>query len=62
MVANPNSTMLLGIFSLELRNKYKKTWAIFSSFLFSSFFLGGHQSTYYFDISDNCPFFILSFA
>jgi hypothetical protein len=38
MVANPNSTMLLEIFSLELGNKCKKTWAIFYSFLFSSFF------------------------
>jgi hypothetical protein len=45
MVANPNSTMLLGIFSLELGNKCKKTWAIFSSF-FLFFFLGGHQSTH----------------
>jgi cyanophycinase-like exopeptidase len=64
MVANPNSTMLLGIFSLlNLETNVRKHGLSFILSCSLLFFLGGHQSTYCFDTSDTCPFFsILSFA
>jgi NADH:ubiquinone oxidoreductase subunit H len=61
MAANPNSTMLLGTFSLlNLETNVRKHRLSF--ILFSSFFLGGHQSIHCFDTLDTCLFFYSFFC